>query len=58
MSSIKNCEECGFELVKPKAKFMFTAVRKCPDCGNVERSENESVDHSGLPSPEKELLAK
>jgi uncharacterized Zn finger protein len=58
MSDTKNCEGCSFELVKPKAKFMFTAVKRCPDCGNVERPEDGTVEHSGLPLPEKELLVK
>lgn len=48
------CEECDFELFNPEAQFMFSAVKRCSNCGNVERQE--TVEHKGLPSQVRELI--
>lgn len=52
----ERCEECSFDLVKPEAKFMFTAVLRCRDCGNTKRPDEDAVEHTSLPASERDLL--
>lgn len=54
MAEEKECENCNFELVRPDAQFMFGAVEKCKDCGDVRRQE-QSIEHLGLPRQVREL---
>jgi len=52
----ERCETCSFELVKPEAKFMFTAVLRCRDCGNTKRPDEDAVEHASLPASERDLF--
>lgn len=56
MTDTTQCDECELEPVKPKAKFMFSVVFRCTNCGDVKRHDDDTVEHAGLPSPEQELL--
>lgn len=51
---MEECENCDFELVRPNAQFMFGAVEKCKNCGDVKR-ENSGIEHLGLPKQVREL---
>lgn len=55
MSSNKECDQCEYKTVSPKAQFMFKTVEKCKHCGDVKRP-NHSVDHLGLPKQVRELV--
>ena len=51
-------KECLFELVKPEAKFMFTAVLRCRDCGNTSRPDKDAIEHAVFPASGRDLLNK
>lgn len=56
MSNPTTCDECEFESVKPKAKFMFSVVFRCTKCNSLKRHDDDTVEHTELPSVERELL--
>ncbi len=52
----ERCKTSSFDLVKPEAKFIFTAVLRCRDCGNTKRPDEDAVEHASLPAAERDLL--
>lgn len=55
MADNQDCDGCEYELVTPKAQFMFSSVEKCRNCGDVKRPDH-AVEHLGLPRQVRELL--